>query len=92
MKKETKIEPPVFDSEGYQTNIKSINGEPLPDLSSREWRHFHGGARAGAGRKPTGRNPLTIRLSPPVERRLRAAAKRDGVSVSDVAERMLAGV
>ena len=31
--KKTKIEPPIFDAEGYQTNIKDLNGTPLPDLS-----------------------------------------------------------
>lgn len=33
MKRRHKTKPPTFDPEGYQTNIKDLNGTPLPDLS-----------------------------------------------------------
>lgn len=49
----------------------------------------HGGAREGAGRKPTGRRPITLRLKPGVLRTLRAQAKREGKTVSEVAENRL---
>jgi hypothetical protein len=35
-KTQPKIEPPQFDEEGYQINMTSLNGEPLPDVS--EWK------------------------------------------------------
>lgn len=81
-----------FDADGYQTDMETLNGEALPALEGADWRPLHGGARAGAGRKPAGREPITLRLRPAVTRRLRAAAKREKVSISDVAERWLAGV
>ena len=46
----------------------------------------HGGARTGAGRKPTGRRPITLRLKPALLRALRAQARREGKTVSEVAE------
>ena len=46
----------------------------------------HGGARTGAGRKPTGRRPVTLRLKPAVLRTLRAQAKREGKTLSEIAE------
>ena len=49
--KKPKIEPPVFDADGFQTNIKDLNGTPLPDLSKVQTISFWGGAREGAGRK-----------------------------------------
>ena len=36
----------------------------------------HGGARAGAGRKPLGRLPKTVKLSPAAIRRFEAYARR----------------
>ncbi|MDR1190084.1 MAG: hypothetical protein LBK60_00265 [Verrucomicrobiales bacterium] len=36
MKKTTqKIPKPVFDKDGYQTNITDLNGKPLPDLNAK---------------------------------------------------------
>ena len=49
----------------------------------------HGGARPGAGRKPTGRRPITLRLKPAVLRTLRAQARREGKTMSEVAEARL---
>ncbi|HVS50719.1 MAG TPA: hypothetical protein VHD62_00080 [Opitutaceae bacterium] len=49
----------------------------------------HGGAREGAGRKPSGRRPITLRLKPGVLRTLRAQAKREGKTVSEIAENRL---
>ena len=84
-------EPPVFDAEGYQINIGTLNGTALPDLKSLAVRPFrHGGARPGAGRKPTGRKPVLLRLAPTTLRALRAAARRQGKTLSDLAEERLA--
>ena len=82
----------AFDADGYQTNMDSLNGETLPALGNRNWRPLHGGARVGAGRKLSGRKPITLRLRPAVAQKLRAAARREKASMSDVAERWLAGV
>ena len=83
-------EKPTFDSEGYQTNIKDLNGTPLPDLTGLEFKPLkHGGRRAGAGRKPSGRNPLLLRLSPNVIAALRKEAARRRLSISEVAEQKL---
>lgn len=82
----------AFDAEGYQIDMDSLNGEALPALKGAQWRPLHGGTRAGAGRKPSGRKPITLRLRPSVTRKLRAAAKREKLSISDVAEKWLAGV
>ena len=51
-----------------------------------------GGVRIGAGRKPSGRVPMTLRLRPQVARRLRVLAKKSGRSMSAIAEERLAGV
>jgi len=80
----------AFDAEGYQTNMDSLNGEALPALEGALWRPLHGGARVGAGRRPSGRKPITLRLRPTLARKLRAAARREKLTVSDVAERWLA--
>ncbi|SDS17235.1 hypothetical protein [Opitutus sp. GAS368] len=87
--KKPRIEPPVFDAEGYQTNIKDLNGTPLPNLSKVQAVSFWGGARSGAGRKSTGRQPVLLRLTPKTLRRLRAAARKQGKSISEVAEARL---
>ena len=49
----------------------------------------HGGARPGAGRKPSGRRPVTLRLKPALVTKLRAQAKREGKTLSEVAEARL---
>ena len=87
--KKPRIEPPVFDAEGYQTNIKDLNGTPLPDLGKVRAVSFWGGARKGAGRKSTGRQPVLLRLTPKTVRSLRAAARKQGKSISEVAEARL---
>ena len=87
-----KIEPPVFDAEGYQTNIKDLNGTPLPDLRTVQAVPLWGGAREGAGRKASGRQPVLLRLSPKTIRNLRAAARKQGQSISEIAEKRLAAV
>jgi hypothetical protein len=103
-KTQPKIEPPQFDEEGYQINMTSLNGEPLPDLSgesyrfdksSPEWKVVpirKGGARAGAGRKPAGNVPLVVRLSPEIIAKVKARSKQEGVTISEVVARRLAGV
>ncbi len=83
--------PPVFDAEGYQTNLSKLNGTPLPDLSKVKARPLSwGGARNGAGRKSTGRQPVLFRLTPKTVRRLRATARKQGKTISDLAEERLA--
>ena len=87
--KKPRIDPPVFDAEGYQTNLKDLNGTPLPDLSKVQAVSFWGGAREGAGRKSTGRQPVLLRLTPKTLRSLRAAARKEGKSISEIAEARL---
>ncbi len=83
--------PPVFDPEGYQTNLTNLNGTPLPDLRKVKARApSWGGARNGAGRKSSGRQPVLLRLSPKTVRSLRATARKQGKTISDLAEERLA--
>lgn len=49
----------------------------------------HVGARPGAVRKPSGRLPITLRLKPALVSKLRAQAKREGKTLSEVAEARL---
>ncbi len=91
-KQNKKIPAPVLDADGYQTNMTDLNGEPLPDLAALHFRPLHGGARPGAGRKPAGRVPLTLRLRPAVADRLRAAARKQGKTLSELAEERLSHV
>lgn len=51
-----------------------------------------GGVRIGAGRKPAGRVPMTLRLRPQIARRLRALSRKNGKTISAIAEERLAGV
>ena len=87
--KKPKSEPPIFDADGFQTNIKDLNGTPLPDLSKVTALPFWGGARNGAGRKSTGRQPVLLRLTPKTVRSLRATARKQGKTISEVAEARL---
>ena len=88
--KNTPPERPVFDAEGYQSNLETLNREPLPDLGRVKTVPLRrGGARPGAGRKPTGRQPVLLRLTPATVRALRAAARRQGKTLSDLAEERL---
>lgn len=82
-------EPPRFDREGYQTNLKDLNGTPLPDPGKTQAFPLWGGAREGAGRKSSGRQPVLLRLTPKTIRSLRAAARKQGKTISDVAEERL---
>ncbi len=85
------IEKPQFDGAGYQVDIKDLNGEQLPDLGKLKFRPLrHGGARVGAGRKPSGRQAILLRLSPKVIATLRKEAERNHKTLSDVAEARLA--
>lgn len=90
-KHKEKSEKPVFDAEGYQVNLQELNGEALPKRGSLKFKPLkHGGVRAGAGRKPAGRTPVLLRLSPGVVAALRAKAKAENRTLSDVAEERLA--
>jgi len=90
-KKIERIEKPQFDDAGYQVNLKDLNGEPLPEIAKLKFQPFkHGGARVGAGRKPSGRKAVLLRLSPKVISALRKEADRNHKTLSDVAEERLA--
>jgi len=81
---------PAFDAEGYQAALQSLNGDPLPDLKRLRARPLqHGGTRPGAGRKPTGNQPVLLRLSPSTLRKLRQAAHRRKQNLSATAEESL---
>ena len=81
---------PAFDSEGYQANLDSLNGEPLPDLGKVVAKPFkHGGARVGAGRRPSGNEPILLRLSPRTVSKLRQLARRKKKNNSVVAGEIL---
>jgi hypothetical protein len=87
------VEKPQFNSAGYQVNMKDLNGELLPNLEKLAFRRFkHGGARVGAGRKPSGRKAVLLRLSPRVISGLRKEAERNHKTLSEVAEERLAQV
>jgi hypothetical protein len=89
----TKAEPPTFDGEGYQTNLRRLNRTPLPDLARVKAKPLvWGGARAGAGRKPSGHQPMLLRLTPQTVRLLRLSARKQGKTVSALAEERLAAV
>ena len=84
---------PVFDAEGYQTNLTNLNGTALPDLRKVKTQPLAwGGARNGAGRKATGRQPVLLRLSPKTVRNLRATARKQGKTISEIAEARLVSV
>ena len=51
--------------------------------------HRRPGTRPGAGRKSTGRQPVLLRLTPKTLRALRAAARKQGKTLSEVAEERL---
>lgn len=51
-----------------------------------------GGPRAGAGRKPTGRKPMTLMLKPSVRKRLDREAERQRVGASALVESTLDAV
>ena len=85
--KHTKV---AFDADGYQADMDNLNGEALPGGTS-QWKPLHGGVRVGAGRKPSGKVPVSLRLKPSTVRHLRAVAKRQGKTMSEVAERQLVG-
>jgi hypothetical protein len=92
-KKIIPIEKPQFNRAGYQVNMKDLNGELLPNLEKMAFRLFkHGGARIGAGRKPSGRKAVLLRLSPRVISGLRKEAERNHKTLSEVAEERLAQV
>ena len=91
--KKPKPESPEFDAEGYQTNLRNLNGAPLPDLARVKVRPLAwGGTREGAGRKPSGRQPVLLRLTPKTMRKLRSTARKQGKTISDLAEERLAVV
>jgi hypothetical protein len=85
-----KIDPPRFDKDGYQINIKDLNGEPLPDFSKAKFVRLHGGARQGAGRKPLGKTQILLRLQPKSAAAIRDKAKRTHQTISEVVDELVA--
>ena len=83
---------PRFDQDGYQTNLDSLNGESLPQIDPKSLRPLRGGARPGAGRKPSGKVPVLLRLTPATAKHLRTVAKKSKRTLSEVAEQQLAGL
>ena len=49
----------------------------------------HGGARPGAGRKPVGTKATMLWLTPAASKRLRTIAKKEGITMSKVANRLI---
>lgn len=45
MKPRHKTKAPTFDADGYQTNLKDLNGTPLPDLRKVRAISLRDGAR-----------------------------------------------
>jgi len=86
------IRKPQFDADGYQTNLTSLNGEALPAIKPQDLQPLWGGARVGAGRKPSGKVPILLRLSPATAKRLRAVAKRSHLTLSEVADNQLSAL
>jgi hypothetical protein len=81
---------PNFDREGYQSNLDSLNGHALPNLKRVRAKPLkHGGARPGAGRKPSGNQPILLRLSAGTIRKLRQEAKRRKQHLSTTADESL---
>ncbi len=74
---------------------KDINFSDTPSITAKDLAKGtvkpagRGGSRAGAGRKPSGRVPVSLRLKPTTISKLRARAKKEGRSLSDVAEEKL---
>jgi hypothetical protein len=90
-KKMRRVEKPLFNSAGHQINLKDLNGDSLPNPGRVSFQPFnHGGARIGAGRKPSGRKAVLLRLSPRLISELRKEAARSRKTLSDVAEDRLA--
>jgi hypothetical protein len=90
-KKINLVEKPQFNQAGYQINMKDLNGEPLPNPAKLDLRPFkHGGVRTGAGRKPSGRKAVLLRLSPKLILALRKEADLHHKTLSEVAEERLA--
>jgi hypothetical protein len=59
-------------------------------LAGRHGRPLgHGGKRRGAGRKPSGREPVTLRLKPQARRALERRAHREGRTLSATLEALL---
>ena len=70
--------------------MKDLALENRPDRTKRALPFSqHGGARPGAGRKPSGRQPVLLRLNPAVISALRHEAARKRQTLSEVAEARL---
>jgi len=52
----------------------------------------HGGARQGAGRPPSGNQPVTLRLSPTLIGRIRREARKSGLTISQFVANKLARI
>ena len=63
---------------------------PKPGAAKSLPISIHGGARPGSGRKPSGRQPVLLRLAPATLRHLRSTARKRGTTLSAVVEECLA--
>jgi hypothetical protein len=84
-----KIEKPIFDEEGYQTNIKDLNGEKLPAFKNMTILRMRGGARPGAGRKALGKKAVLLHLKPKAIEAVRAKAKKERRTISEVVDELV---
>lgn len=75
-----------------QIKDEDIDFSDNPELTAADIKQgrlkpvSRGGARPGAGRKPSGRKPVSLRLKPSLINALRLQAKREGKTISQVAE------
>ena len=93
--------PLTHEQRGQLARLKNIRDEDIdfsdiPEMTDEQFaratRPGRGGARLGAGRKPSGNKSVQVRLRPVTIRRLHAAAKRRRVTLSQIVEEQLAGV
>lgn len=89
MNRRHKVQSPVFDTDGYQTNLKNLNGTPLPDLSTVRAFTLERRRPRRRALKSSGRQPVLLRLTPKTIRALRATARKQGKTISEVAEERL---
>jgi hypothetical protein len=75
---------------------EDIDFSDIPEMTDEELaratRPGRGGARPGAGRKPSGNQSIQVRLKPATVRRLHAVAKKRKVTLSQIVEERLAGM
>jgi hypothetical protein len=81
------IEPPVFDAEGYQVNLTTLNGERLPNLNDGSPLFVFRSVRGKAHWKQSGGKPVPPRLKREVARMLRTLTSHQRKRDSAVSEK-----